>query len=74
MAERQDPSIARNLGAFFGHIAHAIRTDPDAPQKREVKRTTTEEKTPDGVILRRTTIDEVVLPPDAKPGQPNTNP
>lgn len=28
----RDPSLAHNLGAFFGHIVSAIRTPVDAPQ------------------------------------------
>lgn len=64
MAGAGDPSIARNLGAFFGHIVKAIKTDPTAPPSVEVSRSVQEDRQPDGVILRRTTVDEVVLPPD----------
>jgi len=50
----------RHLGAFVGHIAVALRTDVSR-DRREVKRTTTEE-TREGMILRRTTIEEIELP------------
>ena len=53
-------SLMRNLGAFVGHIAVALRTDVSR-ERREVKRTTTE-RSQDGMILRRTTIEEIELP------------
>jgi hypothetical protein len=67
-------SILRSLGEFFGHIAHGVRTDPGkpgaaAPPPRVVRQVTEEEtrETPQGkVILRRTTIEEIVVP---KPGE-----
>ncbi len=62
MTAAEDPSIARNLGAFFGHIVKAIKTSPDAPSSVEVNRSVQESRQPDGVVLRRTTVDEVVLP------------
>lgn len=67
----------RSLGEFFGHIAHAVRTDPAkpaqaggadeaAPVDRQVVRRTVEEEereTARGkVTLRRTIIEEVDLP------------
>lgn len=67
MPEPADSSLARNLGAFFGHIAKAIRTTPDEPRKVEVNRSVEEHRQDDGVVLRRTTVDEVVLPPGAAP-------
>jgi hypothetical protein len=67
MPEPADSSLARNLGAFFGHIAKAIRTTPDEPRKVEVNRSVEEHRQEDGVVLRRTTVDEVVLPPGATP-------
>ncbi len=62
--EKEQP-LARSLGAFLGHIVDAIASDPDAPKgnRTEVRRRTEEEQRPDGVILRRTVIEEVVLPP-----------
>ena len=64
-----NPSLMRSLGAFFGHIAKGISTDvtrqpaktADEPDVREVRRTIEEEETPDGVVLRRTIIEEVEL-------------
>lgn len=67
-------SIMRSLGEFFGHIAHAVRTDPARPDPRgrTVTRQTVEEEqrdTPQGPVrLRRTIIEEVELPPTARPG------
>lgn len=62
----------RSLGQFFGHVAKGIRTKPgdDAPRGAgaddrarcvEVDRRVEEEHR-DGVILRRTTIEEVEVP------------
>ena len=67
MDRPKDPPLARSIGAFFGHIVDAVRTDPNAPAKAEVRRETTEERRPDGVMLRRTVIEEVVLPPGTQP-------
>jgi hypothetical protein len=78
-------SIFRSLGEFFGHVAHGVRTPvvrppesitppPAAPPERQVVRRTVEEEeraTPHGpVTLRRTIIEEVELPPGARPGPP----
>ena len=46
----------RSLGEFFGHIARAIKSDPN---KKVVKKTVEEEQRDDGIVLRRTTIEEV---------------
>lgn len=71
MSEKPN-SLLRNIGQFVGHIAHAVKSDPDAPPSPALSppaasqpvaaRTTVEEQaTPDGtLILRRTTIDEIV--------------
>lgn len=68
MEPPEDPPLARSIGAFFGHIVDAIVSDPDARKERvEVRRETTEETRPDGVVLRRTVIEEVMLPPGAEP-------
>ncbi|MFM1936659.1 MAG: hypothetical protein RI990_1618 [Planctomycetota bacterium] len=67
MGVPEDPPLARSIGAFFGHIIDAVRTDPNAPAAAEVRRETTEERRPDGVTLRRTVIEEVVLPPGTPP-------
>lgn len=61
-------SIMRSLGEFFGHIAHGVRSDPT---RKEVRRTVEEEERPDGIILRRTTIEEIEIPP--KPPAPNAD-
>ncbi|MBL9148822.1 MAG: hypothetical protein JNM94_09035 [Phycisphaerae bacterium] len=58
MSDDEKKSLMRSLGEFFGHIAQGIKTDPT---KKEVRRTVEEETRPDGVILRRTTIEEVEL-------------
>ncbi|MDZ4755253.1 MAG: hypothetical protein SGJ11_12275 [Phycisphaerae bacterium] len=61
----------KSLGEFFGHIAKGVRTDPT---KREVRRTVEEERRADGVVLRRTVIEEVELrsvPTQSPPADPN---
>jgi hypothetical protein len=68
MNDSPDKPLMRSLGEFFGHVVKGIRTDPAAGRERnEVRRTVEEEKRPDGVILRRTTIEEVELPPGTAP-------
>lgn len=66
--------LMRNLGEFFGHIAKGLRTDLAAPKPaapKVVTRQTIEEEerqTPQGkVVLRRTIIEEVELPPGTPP-------
>lgn len=59
------PSLMRNLGAFFGHIAQGVRTpiEPAKPQPRVVREQVQEQEvhTPDGkIVLRRRVIDEVL--------------
>ena len=49
----------RSLGEFFGHIVRGVKTDPGTVQQtREVGRHVEEEHR-DGVVLRRTTIEEI---------------
>lgn len=67
MPEQPPKSIMSSLGEFFGHIARGIKTDPSKPVTREVKRSVEETQREDGVILRRTVIEEVQLPPDVPP-------
>ena len=68
MTAPEDPPLARSIGAFFGHIVDAIVSDPNARTERvEVRKEVTEEQRPDGVVLRRTVIEEVVLPPGTEP-------
>jgi hypothetical protein len=67
MPAPQDKSLLRSLGEFFGHIAHGIKTDP-AKARTVTKKTIEHESrdTPQGkVVLRRTIIEEVELPPSA---------
>jgi hypothetical protein len=69
MSSGPNKSLLRSLGEFFGHIAHGIKTDPSKP--RVVRKTVEHEQrdTPQGpVVLRRTIIEEVELPPKAQPG------
>ena len=61
--------LMRLLGEFVGHVAQGVKADPAKriPEgtAHEVRRETTEEvkETKQGqVVLRRTTIEEVVLP------------
>ena len=71
MNDSPDKPLMRSLGEFFGHVVKGIRTDPAAGRERnEVRRTVEEEKRPDGVVLRRTVIEEVELPPGAQPPRP----
>jgi hypothetical protein len=76
MTSDKPKSLMRNLGEFFGHIAHGVKADPARPatqkpaaRKQEVRREVEEreETAPDGrkVTVRRTTIEEVeILDPD----------
>jgi hypothetical protein len=48
----------RSLGEFFGHIARAIKTDPN---KKVLKKTVEEEQRDDGIVLRRTTVEEIEM-------------
>lgn len=60
-------SIMRSLGEFFGHIAKGVRSNPN---KREIRRTVEEERREDGLLLRRTVIEEVELRPGQRPKPP----
>ena len=51
-------SLARSVGEFVGHIVEGVKADPSKDRTAEVRRTV-EETTQDGVVLRRTTIEEV---------------
>ena len=51
-------SIARSVGEFVGHIVEGVKANPSKDRTAEVRRTV-EETTQDGVVLRRTTIEEV---------------
>ena len=69
MAQNREKSTMRSLGEFFGHIMRGVRTDPErAPRRRVIPGKTFTEvetrETPAGrVVLRRTIVEEVVLPP-----------
>jgi hypothetical protein len=61
----EDPkskSIARSLGEFVGHIVRGVKTDPAKANRTEVKREVIEEKK-EGMVLRRTTIEEIEISP-----------
>ncbi len=60
MAAKRKP-LMRCLGEFAGHIIKGVRTPAKDGTRQEVSRTV-EERTEDGVTLRRTTIDEIELP------------
>ncbi|MCH8315031.1 MAG: hypothetical protein IIA64_03570 [Planctomycetes bacterium] len=57
MSVEKKTSLMRNLGAFFGHIVRAVKTDPR--EKKTVVRKTVEEETHGDITLRRTTIEEI---------------
>lgn len=71
MSAPKKKPLMRLLGEFVGHVAHGVKADPSKPARvHEVRRETTEEvkETKQGqVVLRRTTIEEVVLP--REPGE-----
>jgi hypothetical protein len=61
---KNDKSLARNLGEFFGHIWSGVKADPQKPAARkQTLRRDVEERSqpaPGGkVTVRRTTIEEV---------------
>ncbi len=59
----KDKPLLRSIGEFLGEVWKGVKTDPS----RVVTRRTVEEReapTPGGkVVLRRTTVEEIVLPP-----------
>ena len=55
-------TIARSLGECIGHIARGIRSTGE-PECTEVRRTS-EVQDRDGVVLRRTVVEEVELKQD----------
>ena len=57
MSVEKKKSLMRNLGAFFGHIVKAVKTEPS--EKRTVVRKTVEEESHGDITLRRTTIEEI---------------
>ena len=68
MADSSDKSLMNSLGQFVGHVVRGIRTDPSVKTSTTEVRRTEEEEVRDGVVLRRTVIEEVVVPdPDRHP-------
>ena len=68
MSSQHDKSIMHSLGAFVGHVVKGIRTDPAANRNTTEVRRTEEVEDREGVVLRRTVIEEVeVRNPDARP-------
>lgn len=69
MDQNEDKSIMRSLGEFFGHIVRGAKTDPsgsDPRQTQEVGRQVEVEHR-EGVVLRRTTIEEIEFDPNQTP-------
>jgi hypothetical protein len=66
----------RSLGEFVGHIARGVKA-PVAPKSHTTHKEIHEETrdTPQGKItLRRTTIEEIELPPGHPPKPPPNGP
>ena len=57
MSVDKKTSLIRNLGAFFGHIVKAVKTDLSTT--KTVVRKTVEEEEHGDITLRRTTIEEI---------------
>ncbi len=60
MANPAKKTLMRSLGEFVGHIVKGVRANP---AKKELRREVREQQREDGVILRRTTIEEVEVRP-----------
>ena len=56
MAKPAKKPLMRSLGEFVGHIVKGVRADP---ARKTVRKEVQETRGDDGVILRRTTIEEV---------------
>lgn len=66
---RKEKPLLRSLGEFFGEVWKGIAADPTKGGSRVVSRRVEQHRceTDHGdVILRRTTIDEVIIPGDAE--------
>lgn len=70
MSARKEPTLAHHLGAFVGHVVGAIRTPVSSSRAIDVNTTVLEHTTPEGVTLRRTVRDQVVLPDPGGSGTP----
>ena len=67
-ARQPKKPLMRSLGEFFGHIVNAVRSHPGGAETEAGKKTirkSVEEKEERGVILRRTTIEEIEVPKSA---------
>ncbi len=51
----------RGIGRFFGHVFGAVKSPAGGPRRVEVRRETEQEQRA-GVVLRRTTVEEIELP------------
>lgn len=64
MAGSNDKPLMRALGEFFGEVWKGVKTDPTKAgrvTRRKVEQCV--EETPQGkVILRRTTVEEIIVP------------
>ncbi len=58
MSRSAKKPLMRSLGEFFGHVFHGIRTDPS---RKVIRKEVQEQQRDDGVVLRRTTIEEVEI-------------
>lgn len=67
MREAAAVGLMRNLGRFFGHIAEGVRAKPGGAERQEVRREVEQRAREDGVILRRTVIEEIEVPRSNEP-------
>ncbi|MCC6426178.1 MAG: hypothetical protein IT435_05095 [Phycisphaerales bacterium] len=65
MPDPSNKSIARSLGQFFGHIFHGIKADPAKRVVRKDVQTEERQTSMGKVVLRRTTVEEIELRPEA---------
>lgn len=66
---REKRSLMRNIGSFFGHLRHGVRTPVEGETRHELRREhEREERIEDGkkIVLRRTTIEEMEVRPDPR--------
>lgn len=64
-----DKGVMRSLGEFVGEVWKGVKTDPPKPVKKVASRRVEEEtrETARGkVVLRRTIVEEVIVPPKDK--------
>ncbi len=59
--------LMRALGEFFGEVWKGVKTDPAQPGRVSRRRVEERvEETPHGkVVLRRTIVEEIIVPPRA---------